>query len=71
MDESKQRESVIFWVTFSVATLSFMVFIALIGAEAFARWRINQDFTFLGGYALESLGVLSLGLFLGLLRRKS
>ena len=70
MNEEQQRNSMLFWVSFAIAVFSFLIFIALLFAQTYVRWKVNQDFSFLGGFGLESLALLSLGLLLGLLRYK-
>jgi hypothetical protein len=45
--------------------LTFVVFFGFVAAEAYVRWSLNQNFSFLGG-GLLPIGVLLLGQFGGL-----
>lgn len=56
----------IYWLAFTLATISWIGVIALIIAEVYVRWFINQNFTFLGGGGLPALIVSTFGLLLGL-----
>ena len=52
----------------ATAAVVFTVVLAgLTVAEAYVRWRMNQDFSFLGGSGLLGLCILVLGLVLGLI----
>lgn len=66
MNKDKRRR-VIHWVAFLAALLSFVTLIVLIGGEVYVRWYVNQNFTFLGGFALEALMLMFTALTLGLL----
>jgi hypothetical protein len=49
-----------------VAVLSALTVAGIIAAELYVRWKLNQNFTFLGGDSLAALIVSSFGLLLGL-----
>lgn len=48
------------------AKLSVLIAFGFIGFEAYVRWSLNQNFTFLGGWELEALTVSAFGLMFGL-----
>jgi len=50
-----------------VLVLSAVVFFCVLFAQMYVRWYVNQNFAFIGGFGLESLAALVLGLTLGLL----
>ena len=62
----ERRQTLIFRIAFIGVILAFLVVFALVGAEAYVRWTLNKDFSFLGGSELEvltaSLFVLILGM---------
>jgi hypothetical protein len=45
--------------------LSAVGLVALVVAEVYIRWALNQNFTLLGGSGLSSIALLVLGLMLG------
>ena len=53
----------VFRASFTAASISFTGLIVLVIAESIVRWKLNQDFSFLGGFGLESIALLTLGLF--------
>jgi hypothetical protein len=68
MNDPADKRKIVFWFALIAAKLSFVLFTLLVVAQVYVRWSFNRDFSFLGGFGLETLGVLSLGLILGLLR---
>lgn len=60
--------TIVFWLAFISAVLLFVTTIALVGLEAYIRWTINKDFSFLGGFELETLTASATILILGLTR---
>ncbi len=64
-DDSKR--SLVFWFAALSALLSCVALIVLVVAQAYIRWKLNQNFTFLGEAGLPSLASLLLGQILGLL----
>ncbi|OGG58724.1 hypothetical protein A3C86_02030 [Candidatus Kaiserbacteria bacterium RIFCSPHIGHO2_02_FULL_49_16] len=58
---NETRQNVVYWlsiITFIISTLMLFGFIA---AQTYVRWKINQNFSFLGGFELEALTFLVLG----------
>ena len=49
-----------------VAVLSLLSTLAFVMAQAYVRWSMNQNFTFLGGNELEVLTFSAFALLLGL-----
>jgi uncharacterized membrane-anchored protein len=58
--EMKQR--LVFWLSFVTAVLSVLALIGFVAAQAYIRWKLNQNFTFLGEAGIPSLAVLVVGL---------
>lgn len=54
------------WVSLITAVLSVIAVAAIVAAEIYVRWKINKDFTFLGGEGLPALVIASFGLLFGL-----
>lgn len=54
------------WVSLITAVLSVVAVAGIMTAEIYVRWKVNQNFTFLGGDALAALIIASFGLLLGL-----
>lgn len=61
------QRKIVLWFYIISSLISYVAFLKLIGFEAYVRWSLNQDFSFLGGFGLEALGLLTLGQTLGLL----
>ena len=49
-----------------VALVGILTTFGFIGLEAYVRWSLNQNFSFLGGEELPALTLASFGLLLGL-----
>ena len=49
-----------------VAVISLLSTLAFVMAQAYVRWSVNQNFTFLGGNELEVLTFSSFALLFGL-----
>jgi len=62
----EKRERMVFRFSAAIAALAVCIVFVLTIAQAYVRWSVNQNFTFLGGNALEALTVSSFGLVLGL-----
>lgn len=57
----------IYWSALLSAIIIF-VLVFVIGAwEMYVRWKMNQNFTLLGGFELEALTVSATALILGLM----
>jgi hypothetical protein len=46
--------------------VSFVVFLVLLFADAYVRWAINQNFSFMSGTGLLPLAILNAAQFAGL-----
>jgi hypothetical protein len=57
---------IISWLSIITAVVSVVAVAGIIGAEIYVRWKVNQNFTFLGGDSLAALIIASFGLVLGL-----
>lgn len=55
------------WFYVVSTVISYVAVIKLAALEAYVRWSLNQNFSFLGGFGLEALALLALGQTLGLL----
>lgn len=53
-------------VAFAFSIIGIVGSIALCAVQAYVRWKINQNFTFLGGVELEALTVASFALLIAL-----
>ena len=56
------KQSLVFWLSFTTTVLSVLALIGFVAAQTYVRWKLNQNFTFLGGFELEALTLLALGL---------
>jgi len=66
--KKETKESLVFWFTVVSTALTFTVLLVLIAAQAYIRWKLNQNFTVLGEAGVPALAILLLGQILGLLR---
>lgn len=57
---------IVSWLALIMAILSALAVVGIVGAELYVRWKLNQNFTFLGGDSLAALIIASVGLILGL-----
>lgn len=64
MTVSRRNTLVLIYIV--VLCITFVLFVALLMAEAYVRWTMNQNFSFLGGSGLQSLAVLLFSQFAGL-----
>lgn len=53
-------------VAFVLSIIGIVGSIALCAVQGYVRWKINQNFTFLGGMELEALTLASFGLLVSL-----
>ena len=60
------REALVSLFSILSAAISFLGLSVIIVSQMYVRWAINQDFSFLGGNALEALIVSVFGLILGI-----
>ena len=54
-----------------ILTLSFIAVAVLSIAQAYVRWKLNQNFTFLGGGQLEVLTASTFALLIVLVKKGS
>ena len=62
-------EKFIYSAAVTIAAISVLASFALIAAQVFVRWNLNQTFTFLGGFELDALTVSSFSLVIALMFR--
>lgn len=63
----EQKEKLLFTVSFIIAVVSWIVVIGFVAAEAYVRWNLNKDYTFLGADELPALTIGAFALLIGLL----
>lgn len=59
--QKEKRQNVVYWLSIITFVISAILLFGFIGVQTYVRWKINQNFSFLGGYALEALTLLVLG----------
>ncbi|HVU80199.1 MAG TPA: hypothetical protein VHD37_02435 [Candidatus Paceibacterota bacterium] len=62
----ENRGEALFYISLTAAVLSLVAAFAAAAADAYIRWTINQNFTFLGGWEQEALTLGAFGLLFGL-----
>ena len=62
---SHKRGQVLSIISFGVAIIGVLAAFGLIGLEAYVRWSLNQNFSFLGGDTLPALLIASFALLFG------
>lgn len=67
MSFGEPKQTWVAMATFVLALISILSAFGFIIAEAYVRWSLNQNFTFLGGNVLEVLLVVGFGALAGLL----
>ena len=65
-DARSRRERAVFRLAYGSALLSALMVVGFIAAQAYVRWSLNQNFTFLGGGELEVLTGATAGIIIGL-----
>ena len=65
--KKETRGNFVYRLSAAAATVSLLVLAGLVVAEAYVRWSMNQNFSFLGDYGFLGLSILTLGLVLGLI----
>ena len=60
------KKNFVLWLSRLVILVSFVAVAALSIAQAYVRWKLNQNFTFLGGGELEVLTAGAFALLLAL-----
>ncbi len=61
------RRTLVFRFAFTIATLTLAIVLIVIGLETYIRWFMSKDFTFLGGFELETLTVSVFALIIGMM----
>ncbi len=56
--KKETRQQFIFWLAIGTTLLSTLTVFGFIIAQAYIRWTVNMEFSFLGGMVLESLVLL-------------
>jgi len=65
--KKETRGNFVYRLSAAAATVSLLVLAGLVVAEAYVRWSMNQNFSFLGDSGFLGLSILTLGLVLGLI----
>lgn len=63
----EHRQKLVFRLAFISAILGLIVIFILIGLETYIRWFASKDFTFLGGFELETLTASTFALIIGIM----
>jgi|GEM_PF-4598248 len=61
MTTSERRSQLISSITSVLAIIAVLSAFSFIIAQAYVRWSLNQNFTFLGGNVLEALLIAGFG----------
>lgn len=64
-ERQEKRERLIFHSSVIVSVITLLVVFAFIGFQTYVRWKINQNFTVLGGNELEVLTISVFALIFG------
>jgi hypothetical protein len=60
--QMEKRQNFLYWLSLGSA-ISALACVATIGVfQVYIRWKINQEFTFLGGFELEALTISAFAL---------
>ena len=65
--KKETRGNFVYRLSAAAAVVSLLVLAGLVVAEAYVRWSMNQNFSFLGDSGFLGLSILTLGLVLGLI----
>lgn len=55
------QSSTVYKLSLFTTAISFLALWVLVGADAYVRWNLNQDFTFLGDYGILALAIVFTG----------
>lgn len=55
------RARLIFTLSLITTTITFVAMIALALADAYVRWKLNQQFSFLGDFGMLALSIAFVG----------
>ncbi len=59
--KKESLRSFVVWFSLTTTVLSSVTLFVLLWGEAYVRWSLNQNFSFLGGFELSALALLVLG----------
>ena len=57
-----KETGLVYWLSVVSAALALLIVFVVTAFELYVRWKLNQNFTFLGGFELEALTLLGGGL---------
>jgi len=57
----EKRQNLVYRLSIITFSVSALILLGLISAQAYVRWALNKDFSFLGGFGLEALALLVFG----------
>lgn len=63
--DTHSRKRFLYWYTVWTA-LSYVLLVALVVAQAYVRWKVNQNFSFLPGAGFETIVAIVFGQLAGL-----
>jgi len=63
--ETRPRTRFLFWYT-AWTILVYVLLLGFIGVQAYVRWKINQNFSFLPGAGFETIAAIAFGQLVGL-----
>jgi hypothetical protein len=59
--KKEMKQNLVFWLSLVTTILSVLALIGFVAAQTYVRWKLNQNFTFLGEAGIPSLTALALG----------
>ena len=57
----EKRQNLVYRLSIITFSVSALMLFGLLGGQAYVRWALNKDFSFLGGFGLETLILFVLG----------
>ncbi len=66
----ESKHALVFWLTLAAAAIALLMALIVTAAEIYVRWKLNQNFTFLGGFQLEALTLFGGGLLAALIFKR-
>ncbi|MFA7310199.1 MAG: hypothetical protein WC050_04835 [Candidatus Paceibacterota bacterium] len=64
--KKETKHSVVFWCSLMTALVALIAAAVIVAFQLYVRWKVNQNFTFLGGFELEALTIMGAGLLAAL-----
>ena len=52
--KKEKKQAIVFWLSLITTVVAILALIALVAAQAYIRWKLNQNFTFLGEAGVPS-----------------